>query len=974
MKKLTIGILAHVDAGKTTLSEALLYLCGAVRQLGRVDKRDTLLDSDSQERARGITIFSKCARFKTENTEFVLLDTPGHVDFGAETERVLSVLDYCVLVVSGTDGVQSHTRTLWKLLRTYHVPTLIFVNKTDMPGFRKDLVMTSITAGLSGAAVDFSGVHFPSESNSVDNSGEITAKNPGNIKNKISVQASDEYSEIFLSASETVLENIAVCDENMLEYFLEDGKVRLNDVKTVIAEEKLFPVYFGSALRLDGVKEFINALDILTEDFYNMKAPIVSADHDSAFSALVYKIGRDESGNRLAFIKILSGKLLPKMQIGEEKVQQLRFYSGDKFKTGNEAAAGDIVCVTGLEAVNTGDRLMTAALYNSLNTLSSMPDSSDSKPSADDTIIIVPSESRPMLEPVMSYRLLLPDGVSATAFLPRLRILEEEDPTLSVVTDEFHGDILIHVMGKVHMEILKTAIKNRFDTDVDFGNGRIIYKETIASRVEGIGHFEPLRHYAEAHVMLEPLPRGSGIVIDNNCPTDILSSQYQKQVLSALATKKHRGVLTGSFLTDVKITLLSGKSHVKHTEGGDFRQAANRAVRQGLRQADSVLLEPYYAYTLELPTESVGRAMTELEIRGASFEANNEQDEAGLPDGISMLSGYAPASEMADYGLEVTAYTKGLGKLSLVPAGYRECHNAEEVIASFAYDPDADLRNPSSSVFCSHGSGINIPWDEAERYMHLPYTLKERVNFDENGEIVERFHYRGSGDGSEDSFTYPDQKADAALGTDDVDEILNRTFYANSGRTVKNAAARSIERRDAQSEADDALEAFAKTAAKSKTPVYKGTEKPYIPEDSYLLIDGYNVVFAWKELNELAAVNIDGARGRLLDMLCNFQARKGMNLIVVFDAYRVKDHDTEYFDYNNIHVVYTKTAETADRYIERFATDFGRKYHVRVVTSDGAMQVIIRGNGCVLTSSREFEEEVQKTDSDISDYIEGRIF
>ena len=945
MKKITIGILAHVDAGKTSLSEALLYKSGAIRQPGRVDKRDTLLDSDVQERARGITIFSKCARFETENTEFVLLDTPGHVDFSTETERVLSVLDCCILVISGSEGVQSHTLTLWRMLRSYKIPVYIFVNKTDMPGFNKNLVLSAIKAQLSSYAVDFSAVNLSAS----------------------------------VSAPAAILEEIAVCDEKMTEDFLENGSIGLSDVKDAIAGTALYPVFFGSALKFEGIDTFLNSLDILVSEnsaerflsrisgkkvsYEETREVLNSNDYALPFLAKVFKIGRDENDSRLVYMKIFCGSLAPKTRIGDEKIQQLRLYSAEKYKNAAAVSSGDIVTVTGLEAPECGDILISRELALSINI-----------PAAEDNnydILLLPDTDKRFLEPLMSYRLILPAAVDAGAFLPKLRLLEEEDPTLSVVSDEFHHDILMHVMGKVHMEILKTRIKDRFGVEVDFANGKIIYKETIASKVEGAGHFEPLRHYAEAHLMLEPGEPGSGITLENACSSDFLPAQYQKQILSALAAKRHRGVLTGSVLTDVKITLLSGKSHVKHTEGGDFRQAALRAVRQGLMQAKSVLLEPYYAYVFELPTDCVGRAMTELERRGADINIS-ENTQSG-DTGMTVLTGFAPASEMADYGLEAASYTRGLGNLALSPAGYRPCHNADEVIALAAYDPAADLRNPSSSVFCGHGSAYTVEWDEAANFMHVPYTLKERVDYAPDGEIIASYPYGNSASDADETVSADGDPRSfspaVSLGTDDVDAILNKTFYANSNRSVKNAADRHIERRDAASEAEEALKGINK-----KSPAYKGTEKPYVPEESYLLVDGYNVIFAWEELRGLAAVNIDGARGRLLDILCDYQSQRGMNLIVVFDAYRVKGHDTEQFDYHNIHVVYTKTAETADRFIERFATAYGSKNHVRVVTSDGVEQIIIRGNNCALTSSREFETEVRQTGAEVSEFVDGKIF
>ena len=922
MKKLTIGILAHVDAGKTTLSEALLYSTGAIRKLGRVDRRDTVLDTDPVERARGITVLSKCARFQTENTEFTLLDTPGHVDFGTEAERVLSVLDLAVLVISGTEGVQSHTKTLWRLLRAYDIPVMIFVNKTDMPGFDKGLILQNIKALFSSSCVDFTHVRL---------------------------EAVSGGQQITVSAPDNVSEEIAVCEEEMLEKYLEGEGLWFSQIQHAFSHRRLFPVLFGSALRLSGIDELIKLLDILPPvPVYAINAGKTELTQND-FLARCFKISRDETGARLSFVKVLSGTLSPRTSVGEEKISGLRLYSGDKYKTVQEAGTGDIVAITGLNLTAPG------MLFGSSGEIT------DS------------SAHSPLLEPTVSYRLILPEGTNAAEMLGRLRVLEEEDPTLAIIWDEVHRDILMNVMGTVHIEVLKSRIKERFGLDVSFGSGKIIYKETIKNHAYGAGHFEPLRHYAEVHVLLSEGEPGSGIVVENKCSSDILAGHWQKQIVSVLSSKAHKGVLIGAKLTDVKITLLSGKAHAKHTEGGDFRQAANRAVRQALMKAESVILEPYFRYELSLPADCVGRAMTDLERRGADMELSTGSgvDSADASGNQAVITGLIPAATLGDYRLELASYTRGQGVLNTFPAGYRPCHNPEEVITEYDYDPAADLRNPADSVFCSHGSSFTVPWIEADGYMHIQVDdLGEGFYTDSGLGSIPGSGFgsnRGSGYGDKDSLH---SRLDAALGTDDIDEILNRTFYSNSGKSVDTK--REKMRATAAEEAMREAERY--TLENETTKPYKGREKPYIPEASYLLVDGYNVIFAWPELNELANVNIDGARGRLLDILCDYQAQKGMNLIVVFDAYRVKGHDEEYSDYNNIHVVYTKTAETADRYIERFATDFGRKYHVRVVTSDGVEQVIIRGNGCALTSSREFEDEVKAVQKEISEKIEGRVF
>lgn len=863
MNHVVIGMLAHVDAGKTTLSEALLYSTGAIRTLGRVDNRDAFLDTNTMERARGITIFSKQAKFTLDNYSVTLLDTPGHVDFSAEMERTLQVLDYAILVISGADGVQGHTKTLWHLLKHYRIPTFLFVNKMDQQGTNRQLLLEQLRTMLSDSIVDFS---FP-------------------------------------TAIDT--EAVALTDEALLNKHLAGEELTASDIASVIAERKLFPCYFGSALRINGIAELISGLNTY------MKA----TNYPAEFGAKVYKITRDAQGNRLTHLKITGGKLVSRMSVTDtEKINQIRIYSGDKYTTANELNAGEICAVTGLESTFAGQSL-----------------GSD-----------IPSNI-PLLEPVMTYKLLILDGTDPLLAIPKLRLLEEEDPKLHVVWNEFLKEIHIQVMGAVQIEILKTVIAERFGINVDFGAGNIVYKETITNTVEGVGHFEPLRHYAEVHLILEPGEPGSGITCKLDCEGSGLDRNWQRLIMTHLQERTHRGVLTGSPLTDVVISLVGGRAHQKHTEGGDFRQATYRAVRQGLMQADSVLLEPYYSFTLELPRASVGRAMTDLERMQAEFELK----EADMDADYAVISGNAPVSAFTDYQNEFIAYTKGQGKLYLGQGGYKPCHNAGEVIEEFGYDPDRDTRNPSSSVFCSHGSGDVVPWNEVFDYMHIESILAARTKGVSGEPSV-------SGQPARNTIS----SLDAALGTEEIDAILRRSSFANSNtKEVKH------------------YRPFAKTKSyDSAASGYKGKETAQNNGTSYLLVDGYNIIFSWNKLKELAAMNLEAARTTLLDSMCNYQAMKKCELIVVFDAYRVQNHATETFDYHNIHVVYTKEAETADTYIERFAHEHGRKHYVRVATSDHMEQIIITGQGCHIVSAREFEQEVKAQEEMIrEEYLDKNL-
>ncbi len=857
-KKICLGLLAHVDAGKTTLSEALLYQAGIIKKPGRVDNKDAYLDTNAMERERGITIFSKLAEFSYENLDVTLLDTPGHVDFSAEMERTLQVLDYAILIINGADGVQAHTRTLWNLLKRYDLLVFLFVNKMDQTGTDKDHLLNNLQKELSGNCVDFS--------------------NP----------AGAEFAE-----------NIAMCEDALLEDFLQTGVVEKESIVRLIWERKLFPVFFGSALKIQGVKELMEGLCLYTGETV----------YPGEFGARVFKIMRDEQGNRLSFLKITGGSLKVREQLGEEKISQIRRYSGDKFETINEAKAGEICAVMGLSGTYPGEGLGAEG-----------------------------AEQVPLLEPVLNYQVILPPEVDALQMMPKLRLLEEEDPKLHVIYDEAVKEIQVHIMGEVQLEILQRQIKDRFGIVAEFAKGSVIYKETIANPVLGVGHFEPLRHYAEVQILMEPGEVGSGLCFARNCSVDILAENWQRLILTHLEEKEHKGVLTGSQLTDVKITLVAGRAHQKHTEGGDFRQATYRAVRQGLMEAESVLLEPHYAFLLQVPESMIGRAMTDMERMHAQFEMPE------MEAGVAVLRGHAPVVCLQGYQKEVLAYTKGLGSISLVLKGYYPSHNAEEIVQKYGYNPEEDFRNPTGSVFCAHGAGFVVPWDEVKDYKHVEayVSLQDgiQVSYGDEKEDMEQVVERAK--------TAQKKINEMSLGTDEIDSILDRTYHANK-KTEENRKG-----------------IYWKKEKRENAPVTT-TYKPRVKRDEYLLVDGYNVIFAWDELREVADVNIDGARGKLQDILCDYQAIKGCEVIAVFDAYRVQGHDTEFFDYHNIHVVFTKEAETADRYIERFAHENNKKYNITVATSDGLEQIIIRGQGCQLLSARDFYDEVKRIREDFKE-------
>ena len=875
MKQLTLGILAHVDAGKTTLSEALLFTAGAIRKAGRVDKKDAFLDNYELERERGITIFSKQAVFSYEDLRITLLDTPGHVDFSTEMERTLQVLDAAVLLISAADGVQSHTRTLWKLLESYQVPVFLFVNKMDQPGADQEKILAGIQNQLSGNCVDFTPL--------------------------VGAAATESKGAALEADMQEAMEAVAICDEELLNSFLTDGRISQEQLREKIAERKVFPCLFGSALRLQGIEALLSAITAYAPE----------KTYPEAFGARVFKVTRDSQGSRLTHMKITGGTLKAKMELTcaedkTEKVNQIRVYSGERFEAVNEAVAGSVCAVTGLLGTMPGQGL---GMEKNLES--------------------------PFLTPVLSYCLLLPEGTDPMAVMPKLKELEEEDPALSFTWEEELKEIHVHVMGEVQMEILKVLIRERFGLEIAFGKGRIVYKETIADTVEGVGHFEPLRHYAEVHLLLEPGEPGSGLQFETDCSEDILARNWQRLILTHLEEKQHRGVLTGSAITDMKITLVSGRAHQKHTEGGDFRKATYRAVRQGLMEAMSVLLEPYYEFRLEIPEEMTGRAMTDMEKLFADFTL------AERAEGRCMLTGCAPVETMRDYQKEVYAYTRGQGSLTVRLKGYMPCHNADEVIEERHYDPEADLRNPTGSVFCSHGAGFVVPWNQVKEYMHVESCFAGDRKAIEESAFQEELEKR------KEAARKREENRSASggeyfLGTDEIDAILQQATGAGRGLEKKKEGwqrqSRSTETRQAT------------------TRVYQGQPK----KEEYLLVDGYNVIFAWEELSALSKVTLDGARGRLLDILCDYQAMKGCRLIVVFDAYRLKGHPEEAYAYHNIYVVYTKEAETADRYIERFAHDNSKKYQITVATSDGLEQIIIRGEGCRLLSSRDLQADVER--------------
>jgi small GTP-binding protein len=861
---LVIGLLAHVDAGKTTLSEAMLYLSGTIRSAGRVDKRNAFLDNFDMERERGITIFSKQAKLTLPPFDVTLLDTPGHVDFSAEMERTLQVLDYAVLIISGADGVQAHTLTLWKLLERYQIPVFLFINKMDQEGCEQNRLLQELQKELSPHCLAF----------------------PGNDI------------ETF---SDECLEQIAMCQESLMEAFLNEGTVSENALKMAIKQRDIFPCYFGSALKMEGIQEFMEGIATFSQ---RQKYP-------NEFGAKIFKITRDEQGNRVTHLKITGGALKVKELLEGEKINQIRIYSGKKYEAVQAVTAGEICGVLGMETGKPGQGIGVTA-----------------------------HSELPTLEPVLHYRLILPEDCDANRMLPKLRELEEEEPQLHIVWNEQLQEIQVQLMGEVQIDVLKRQILERFDVAVEFGEGRIVYKETIADIVEGVGHFEPLKHYAEVHLKLEPAEAGTGLQFDTAVSEDVLERNWQRLILTHLQEKNHKGVLTGSDITDMRITIVAGRAHTKHTEGGDFRQATYRAVRQGLMQATSVLLEPVYAFRLVVPMEQIGRGMTDMEGRFATCEAPL------IEDGTAILTGIVPVSTVSGYQREVLAYTGGKGTFSCTFHGYAPCHNQEEVVQELAYNPQADLANPSGSVFCAHGAGFVVEWFEVEDYMHLEKVTgtvpkndspeTERIRMEQHKERMQMKSATGYAD-------------DPYVLEDELKSIFERTYGVQKAKTPSTTK---------------------RVVFKEKETIYKGSSKK--KKEEYLLVDGYNVIFAWEDLKDLACINMDAARDALLDAMCNYQGYKQNHLMVVFDAYKVKGFQGEVNKYHNIEVVFTKEAETADHYIEKFAHRMGKQYDITVATSDGLEQMIIMGQGCRRMSSRELKQEVEEVNQKMQErYVEN---
>ena len=863
MGHIVFGILAQVDAGKTTLSESLLLSAGVLKKAGRVDKKDAFLDNYELERERGITIFSKQAEFQAFGKGFTLLDTPGHVDFSVEMERVLSVLDVAVLVISASAGVQSQVSAIWKLLKHYDIPTFIFVNKMDQPDTSKEKMLIELKEKLDSNIIDYA-----------DANGDKVGY-------------------------EKFLEEVSLTDETVLEAYMETGSVDFADIQNLVRNRKLFPVFFGSALKNEGVDEFLKS-------FASIVIPPVYGDE---FAARVFKIARDDAGNRLTYMKLMGGSLSVREMIGDEKVTGIRVYSGEKYENRDRVEAGEVCVVTGLKGTKAGGGLG----------------------------LLSGTEIGSVLKQVMSYKVELPEDEPAHVFLPKIREISEEIPELSVKYSEEKKEITISLMGEVQTEVLKHLIKERYNVDIGFGEGRTLYKETIAETVYGVGHFEPLRHYAEVELRLEPAERGSGLSFASEVSEDELSINYQRLILSHLEEKEYKGVLTGSSITDMKITLVAGRAHLKHTEGGDFRQATYRAVRQGLMQARSVLLEPVYDFKLEVPEEAIGRAMTDIGKMNGSFTS---------PENISgkaVLTGKVPVSEVKNYALELRAYTKGEGVLTLTPSDYEVCHNAEEIIEATGYYPEADIENTADSVFCSHGAGFVVPWNEVINYMHLPYFGDTKEEESEEEAFLRYANRLPSQVGS--------GKGEVFLGTDEIDSILKSAVSSNKKKEEESAR----NRWKGRVRADEYPEVHTDTKR----------VKSSIGKDDYLLVDGYNIIFAWQELKELAEINIDSARDKLIEKLANYQGYKGCKLILVFDAYKVRGGKENVIKQGDMWIVYTKEAETADRYIAKTSLELTGKGRVRVATSDALIQMIIFGSGAVRTSARELEAEVK--------YVEGLI-
>ncbi len=923
-KNITIGILAHVDAGKTTLSEALLYTSGAIRKLGRVDHKDAFLDSYELERSRGITIFSKQAIFQYGDKTFTLLDTPGHADFSPEMERTLQILDMAVLIISAADGVTSQIRLLWKLLDHYNVPAIIFINKMDQPGTDRNKILSELRDNLSPHCIPF---------------------------------YSEDTSSTLLSSPE-IQEELAVCDDELLTAFLDGYEITSKDIIRLINTRKCYPCLFGSALKLEGVKELLDALSDYSLDCVERKEAVFAASltdtkknsevankegHDS-FGARVYKISRDPQGVRLTHIKILSGSLKIRDIIRENKIDQIRLYNGEKFTPLQEATEGMVVAISGLSDTRAGEGLGTLS-----------------------------GEAQPeVIQPILSCSLILPDEVDSISFYKKIKVLEEEEPMLLVSYNESTGEILVQVMGDVQKEILHHLILTRFGIDVKFGPGQIVYKETIADSVEGVGHFEPLRHYAEVHLLLEPTEPGSGISFDNKCSTDELSLNWQRLIMTHLQEKKHVGVLTGSEITDMRITLLTGRAHEKHTEGGDFRQATYRAVRQGLMEAQSVLLEPIFEYRIEVPQENVGRVLADIQKMNGT---------AGLPDienGKSVVTGTVPAACLYDYAQELKSYTHGEGVMSTTLSGYAPCHNTQEVLDEKGYYPELDTANPASSVFCSHGAGTIIPWDEVRSHMHLDTGWTREGGVGARTDLIDNIDMEAlrkvqakSTRKATDNRTFDEIERDLRFAENELKDIFERTYgtikprYVETEEDRRRYAAQEAARLKAESGEEEAKE----VTLSAKKQGNKKEERLIERQKEYLLVDGYNVIYASDELKSLAATDLKAARDSLIDTLVNFQGYRRENVILVFDAYRVRGGTEHMEDHAGLTVIYTKEAETADQYIEKAAHEIGKKYRVTVATSDAIEQVIVMSSGAIRLSAKDFWEEIKRTREMIREHL-----
>ncbi|MCF0229497.1 MAG: TetM/TetW/TetO/TetS family tetracycline resistance ribosomal protection protein [Parasporobacterium sp.] len=896
MKKITIGIIAHVDSGKTTLSEAMLYLSGAIRKYGRVDKGESFLDNDEMERRRGITIYSKQARFTYGSTEFVLIDTPGHADFSAEMERSLQVLDYAVLLISASDGIKGQTETLWKMLAEYELPAFVFFNKMDQDGADRVVLFNSFKKSFTSDLVDFTA-----------------------------------------GKKEDIYDAAAMCSEEAMECYLETGEIPVEMMQQLILDRKMFPCFFGHALEREiqpdnpfrrpaaaektmgtrGVKELLDALDSYT----------LMPDYPEEFGARAYKILRENDGSRLTFVKITGGRLKNKTVLpdgdGQSKINQIRYYSGSRFSTKETAEAGDICALAGLKESFAGQGFG-----------------------------IEEESVLPLMVPILNYRVLLPAGEDPVRVLPYFKILEEENPELTVAWDEEHNEISVCVMGDVQLEILTNLVKERFDLAVTFDSGEVMYKETISQPVVGVGHFEPLRHYAEVHLLMEPLPAGSGLIFETNVRTDMLAMNWQRLILTHLEERQHRGVLTGAPITDMRISVIGGKAHLKHTEGGDFRQAVYRAVRQGLMMTSNVLLEPYYRFSLEVPTGSVGRALNDLDRIHAQF---------GMPElneakGTSVIKGRAAVSALKNYPREIAAYTQGQGSVTMVNDGYDVCRNAEDVILNKGYDPQADLRNTPDSVFCSHGAGVVIPYDQVYDYMHLSLdgTEENSTSFEIDEEAAKRRH----------------EKRERSLGTEEIDAIIASISRSGNKEEQKKGWKRRGSRSgrsgstgtEGSGTGTAAAAAAGSRAVKNPAPSYPVFS---MEEADYIVVDGYNVIFAWENLTDLARTNIDSARDALIDELSLLKSMVSGKVMAVFDAYRVKGHATENTVLQDVQIVYTGAEETADQYIEKFTNSREKKSRIVVVTSDHLEQVITRGQGCMLVSSRDLRARI--------DYLSSRM-